>query len=158
MATQQLSKGQRTEAAFLAAARETFAEKGYFNTKISDIAERAGRSAGSFYNYYDNKEQLLESLLESFTQEVVAASRIPPASNAEEGVRTGLRRVQGGGQDIGLPLDVLASALVSMLESFCWTWLAVGGDTGVTRPDDDTAIDVLTAIWFRTVYGRDPVD
>ena len=204
MATQQLSKGQRTEAAFLAAARETFAEKGYFNTKISDIAERAGRSAGSFYNYYDNKEQLLESLLESFTQEVVAASRIPPASNAEEGVRTavtaywqtyqrylpemiglfqmsmtdnaflerwrenravgikqiliGLRRVQGGGLDIGLPLDVLASALVSMLESFCWTRLAVGGDTGVTRPDDDTAIDVLTAIWFRTVYGRDPVD
>ncbi|WP_299491010.1 TetR/AcrR family transcriptional regulator, partial [uncultured Gordonia sp.] len=56
-------KGHRTEEAFLAAARECFATLGYLNTKIADISAAAGRSTASFYNYYDNKEQILEALL-----------------------------------------------------------------------------------------------
>ncbi|MDN5743593.1 MAG: TetR/AcrR family transcriptional regulator [Nocardioidaceae bacterium] len=192
-------KGQRTEAAFLQAARQTFAERGYFNTKISDIATAAGRSTGSFYNYYDNKEQLLVALLEAFTMEIVEASALPKSRNPADGVRAavtaywntykkylpemiglfemsmmdsefqqrwrenrtkgiqqilvGLEAANRTGLRIDLPLDLLASALVCTLESFCWTWLATGGDIGVEAPDDETAIETLSAIWYRTVYG-----
>lgn len=196
-----MTKGKRTEAAFLGAARQVFAEKGYFNAKISDIAAAAGRSTGSFYNYYDNKEQLLEALLEEFTSEVVSASLQSRGGNPREGVRAavtaywttykkylpemiglfqmsmmdeafrrrwrenraagirailmGLTSAQRSGTDIGLDPDVLASALVSMLEHFCWTWLAGGGDADVETPDDETAIATLSEIWIRTVYGTD---
>lgn len=194
------NKGRRTEAAFLEAARQCFAEKGFLNTKISDIAAVAGRSTGSFYNYYDSKEQLLEALLEQFSTDVVEASLAtkhtdPEASvcaavtaywtnyqkympeiiglfqmsmlddsfrrrwfdNRASGIRQvlhGLQVADRNGYRIDLPLEPLASALVSTLESTCWAWLASGGDPGVRRPDDDTAIEILTAIWFRTVYGR----
>ncbi|MEU6484879.1 TetR/AcrR family transcriptional regulator [Streptomyces sp. NPDC046887] len=59
-----------TRAALLAAAERVFAAKGYLNTKITDITAEAGRSAGSFYNHFTGKEQLLEALL----GEVAAAS------------------------------------------------------------------------------------
>jgi AcrR family transcriptional regulator len=193
------TKGRRTEAAFLDAARQVFSEKGYLNAKISDIAAAAGRSTGSFYNYYENKEQLLEALLEEFGSEVVAGSLSSKHADPEAGIRaavtaywttykkylpeiiglfqmsmldetfrqrwrsnrasgieqilSGLQGAERAGYRIGLPLDALASALVTTLESYCYTWLATDGDIGVARPDDDTAIEILTAIWYRTVYG-----
>ncbi|MFW0786483.1 TetR/AcrR family transcriptional regulator [Gordonia sp. CPCC 206044] len=193
------SKGQRTEDALLQAAREVFARNGYFNAKIADIARAAGRSPGSFYNYYENKEQLLDALLEQFGGEVTHAALSARSDDPYESVRGAVtaywtafrqhvpemiglfqlsmtdesyaarwRAVRGIGvrgvigqleaardaghlEDVDIP--TMASAIVSMLESFSWTWLAGKGDKGVEPPDDDTAIDTLTAMWFGAVYG-----
>lgn len=46
------------------AAIEVFAEKGYHNSKISDIALKAGVAAGSIYLYYANKDELLFKIFE----------------------------------------------------------------------------------------------
>lgn len=40
------------------AAHETFLEHGYKSTNISEIAKRAGIAVGSFYKYYQSKEEV----------------------------------------------------------------------------------------------------
>jgi AcrR family transcriptional regulator len=70
-------KGRVTDEAFKDAARLVFARDGYLNAKISDIAEAAGRSAASFYNYYDTKADLLIALAEEFHLEATSLAVLP---------------------------------------------------------------------------------
>jgi AcrR family transcriptional regulator len=55
-------KGARTRARLVEAAKEVFAEHGLLDARIADITERAGISYGSFYNYFDSKEELFREI------------------------------------------------------------------------------------------------
>lgn len=48
------------------AALATFAEKGYAQTRVSDVAKRAGVSKGLLYLYFKTKEELFKAVIRSF--------------------------------------------------------------------------------------------
>jgi AcrR family transcriptional regulator len=62
-------RGRRTQAAIDTAARTVVARKGILATTIADIAVEAGRSAASFYNYYDSKEAMVRQWALRFRDE-----------------------------------------------------------------------------------------
>ena len=51
------------------AARTVIARKGVLATTIGEIAAEAGRSAASFYNYYDSKEAMVRQWALRFRDE-----------------------------------------------------------------------------------------
>ena len=54
---------QKRRLAIIQAALELFALRGYQRTSISEIAKTAGISKGLMYNYFENKEDLLKSVV-----------------------------------------------------------------------------------------------
>jgi AcrR family transcriptional regulator len=52
----------------LAIAAGLFAERGFKNTTVRDIADAAGILSGSLYHHFDSKESMVDELLDSFQQ------------------------------------------------------------------------------------------
>jgi AcrR family transcriptional regulator len=79
--------------AILQAAAEVFADLGYARTTTNKIAERAGVSVGSLYQYFPNKDSLLLQLLQQHMTEGnrvldVALTRLAdPNTPLEAGLR-----------------------------------------------------------------------
>ncbi|CAN7489105.1 TetR/AcrR family transcriptional regulator [Rhizobium sp. LjRoot98] len=59
----------------LQAATILFREVGYDSARIEDIAERAEVSVGTFYNYYQNKGDILVAAVSMEVEEVLAAGK-----------------------------------------------------------------------------------
>jgi AcrR family transcriptional regulator len=74
MADTLTAKGRQTREAIELAARKLFAERGFHGTTLADITAAAGKSPAVFYRYYDDKEDLLAALAESFLHDVVIPS------------------------------------------------------------------------------------
>lgn len=65
-------------------ALELFAIKGYHATSISQIAEKAGISKGLLYNYFENKEQLLNSVIMKVYHELMQIVQMSENLSAEK--------------------------------------------------------------------------
>ncbi|WP_250675516.1 TetR/AcrR family transcriptional regulator (plasmid) [Paraclostridium ghonii] len=51
----------------LKAAAKIFSEKGYIDSSIKEITNEASVSVGSFYSYFNNKEEILEQIYEEIS-------------------------------------------------------------------------------------------
>jgi AcrR family transcriptional regulator len=87
------AKGRATRERFRNALREAIAADGYFNAKISDVAKRAEKSVGLFYNYYDSKEDLLAEIAQDFNDELAQTTLQPfrEGRPAEEALSDAIR-------------------------------------------------------------------
>lgn len=53
---------------FLDTAQQLFFQKGYEKTSVNDIIEKVGVAKGTFYHYFKSKVDLLDKLVERFTE------------------------------------------------------------------------------------------
>jgi AcrR family transcriptional regulator len=63
-------QGLRTRGLLLRAGRKVLEDRGYNATRINDITDAAGVSVGTFYTYFDSKEELFRNLLVEVEDEV----------------------------------------------------------------------------------------
>jgi AcrR family transcriptional regulator len=87
------ARGQRTLRAILDAAAAEFGEKGFHDGSISGITRRAGVALGSFYTYFDSKDEVFRALVRDMSDQVrehvAPAIRAAPEQSAAE--RAGLQ-------------------------------------------------------------------
>lgn len=81
----------RTRGVLLAAGRTLIGTHGVAGLKIQDITEEADVALGSFYNYFSNKEELVEAVVEESLAEMAATAGINDANRDQDpAVTTGL--------------------------------------------------------------------
>src|SRR6266850_2575598 len=61
--------------AILRAAIDVFAERGFFNAQVADVARAAGVAAGTVYLYFRSKDDLLVSIFDRSMRDGLASGR-----------------------------------------------------------------------------------
>lgn len=64
------ARGRRTQRALLDAAAVEFGEKGFHEGSISGITRRAGVALGSFYTYFESKDEIFRALVRDMSARV----------------------------------------------------------------------------------------
>lgn len=62
----QSERTRRSRQSLLEAALELFSRQGFRGTTVRDIADRAGRSTGTFYHLFEDKEAIFRALLDRY--------------------------------------------------------------------------------------------
>lgn len=75
--------GRETRQKLIEAAASVFVARGYHGTRVDDIVETAGTSHGTFYRYFDNKDQLFRIVALRAGNRVVAALDAVPDITTE---------------------------------------------------------------------------
>ncbi len=93
--SEDLASRRREE--ILAAAIECFGEKGFVATKMKDIASRAKMSVGSLYNYFNNKDDIVETLAQRETDKLIekiqSANRDEPIKQMRDLAKIAMTRL-----------------------------------------------------------------
>lgn len=87
-------KGVRTRSRLLEAAKAIFEENGFLEARISDIAERAGLSHGSFYHYFESKEEIFREVAKD-QQETLSSHCIVDSGLLDTSTKTTMRERVG---------------------------------------------------------------
>jgi AcrR family transcriptional regulator len=76
-------RGLRTRAQLVAAARTIFERDGFVASRITDIADEAAVSHGTFYTYFDSKEQIFREVLESIREVMLGGGQSAGETSVE---------------------------------------------------------------------------
>lgn len=167
----------------LAIAATLFAEKGFRNTTVRDIADAAGILSGSLYHHFDSKESMVDELLVPFQEELfgkydaILASGDDARTKLEAAVRVSFEAIDQHPHEVAIfqnDADHLGT-----FERFAYladrnaqsrqVWVSLieeGVRTGVLRPDLDVTLTyrfirdtVWVAVrWYRPGGGLSHID
>ncbi len=105
-----------------------FAERGYFNAQVADVARAAGVAAGTVYLYFRSKDDLLVSIFERTMRETLADGRAAVAGVDDPAER--LRRfarlhlgMLGRDRNLAIVFQVELRQSVKFMERFSSTLL-----------------------------------
>jgi AcrR family transcriptional regulator len=84
------ARGERTLRKILDAARDEFGERGFSDSSIVGITQRAGVALGTFYTYFDSKEAVFQALVGDMSAQV--RDRVAPAFKEAADAIDGERR------------------------------------------------------------------
>ena len=73
--TPRTSRGRQTLRKLLDAAAIEFGEKGFHEASISGITRRAGTALGSFYTYFESKDEIFLALVKDMSDQVALHAR-----------------------------------------------------------------------------------
>ncbi len=155
-------------------AARLFAERGFRNTTVRDIADAAGILSGSLYHHFDSKESMVDEILQTFQQELFAsyddvlASDLPARQKIEAAVRLSFEAIdehhhevaifQNEADDLG-GFDRFGYLAERNAQSRnVWlTLLTEGVETGVLRPDLDLELTyrfIRDTVWVAVRWYR----
>jgi TetR/AcrR family fatty acid metabolism transcriptional regulator len=107
----------------LRAATKVFARKGYFNSKVADIAAEAGIADGTVYLYFRGKDQILHSIFDRAMAEFISEGKkeLAGLDKAEERLRKiaslHLERL-GDDRDMAIVFQVELRGSTKFMEEF----------------------------------------
>src|SRR5688500_3187067 len=86
-------RGTSKRERILRASVDVFAEHGYFNAKVAQIARSAGVADGTIYLYFDGKEDLLITIFREHTRNFLQSlqSQLASVSRDEDRLRVAIR-------------------------------------------------------------------
>ena len=112
----------------LRAATKVFAQNGYFQSQVADVARVAGVAAGTVYLYFKSKDDLLVSIFERSMNDVLAEGRAAienvadPAARLSKLAHLHLERL-GRDKDLAVVFQVELRQSVKFMERFSETFL-----------------------------------
>ncbi len=92
--TPRTERGRKTLRLLLDAAAAEFGEKGFHESSVVSITQRAGVALGSFYTYFDSKDSLFRALVRDMSAQVrqTVGPVIAAEPNRLDGERKGLKK------------------------------------------------------------------
>lgn len=114
--------------AILKAATRVFAQSGFFNAQVADVAKAAGVAAGTVYLYFRSKDDLLVSLFERTMKDAIAAGRdalvgaTDPRERLKRIARLHLERL-GRDRDLAVVFQVELRQSTKFMERFSSSYL-----------------------------------
>ncbi|MEQ6900693.1 TetR/AcrR family transcriptional regulator [Nocardioides sp. YIM 152588] len=100
------TSGRRAE--LLRVAAGLFAEKGFRNTTVRDIADAAGILSGSLYHHFDSKESMVDEILSTFQEQLFAqydeilASGEDARAKLERAVRVSFEAIENHHDEVAI--------------------------------------------------------
>lgn len=146
----------------LAASISVFAQKGFYATRVSEIAKAAGVADGTIYLYFENKEDVLISIFRDRIGKLVEVLKreVEKADSVEDGVRRIVELQLGlleGERDLAEVITVNLRQSSSLLKQYAVPLfteyldviagvIAAGQDSGALRQDLSPKV-VARALW-----------
>jgi AcrR family transcriptional regulator len=155
-------------------AAKLFAEKGFKNTTVRDIAEASGILSGSLYHHFDSKESMIDEVLSTFQEELfgkydeILAGDEDARTKLERAVRVSFEAIDQHPHEVAIfqnDADYLGGferfgylAERNVQSRNVWmTLLREGVKTGVLRPDLDVELTyrfIRDTVWVAVRWYR----